>query len=157
MPANTRNRRGDEAVSPVIGTILMVAITVVLAAVVLVLVNGTNGNGDSAPPVAMQRDEASDQVEVVRGSGDADWSLVEIRSSEALRFALNGAAGIASTQLPAGTFVAASASSNVIDAAEFLDFCGDGAIKSNVDITLRYTSPNSVLEELHYLAIPACL
>ncbi len=43
-----RNIRKDDAVSPVIATILMVAITVVLAAVLYVMVMGMTGNGGGA-------------------------------------------------------------------------------------------------------------
>ena len=47
-------KRDEDAVSPVIATILMVAITVVLAAVLYVMVIGmSEGSGDSAPVGAM--------------------------------------------------------------------------------------------------------
>ncbi len=45
-----KTRRNEEAVSPVIATILMVAITVVLAAVLYVMVIGFGGGGQQAPP-----------------------------------------------------------------------------------------------------------
>ena len=45
-----KTRRNEEAVSPVIATILMVAITVVLAAVLYVMVIGFGGGGQNAPP-----------------------------------------------------------------------------------------------------------
>ena len=44
-----KTRRNEEAVSPVIATILMVAITVVLAAVLYVMVIGFGGGGGSTP------------------------------------------------------------------------------------------------------------
>ncbi|HET6399613.1 MAG TPA: type IV pilin N-terminal domain-containing protein [Candidatus Thermoplasmatota archaeon] len=50
MKANQTYRRDEEAVSPVIGVILMVAITVVLAAVVFVLVTRLAGGGNDAAP-----------------------------------------------------------------------------------------------------------
>ncbi|MCJ2555797.1 MAG: type IV pilin [Candidatus Thermoplasmatota archaeon] len=43
-------RRNEKAVSPVIATILMVAITVVLAAVLYVMVSGLIGTGSSGAP-----------------------------------------------------------------------------------------------------------
>ncbi|HUR25979.1 MAG TPA: archaellin/type IV pilin N-terminal domain-containing protein, partial [Candidatus Thermoplasmatota archaeon] len=43
--ANQAFKQNDEAVSPVIGVILMVAITVVLAAVVFVLVSNLGKSG----------------------------------------------------------------------------------------------------------------
>ena len=45
-------RKNREAVSPVIGTILMVAITVVLAAVLYVMVSGIGPGSTSNPPTA---------------------------------------------------------------------------------------------------------
>jgi len=49
-------RKNAEAVSPVIATILMVAITVVLAAVLYVMVMGfSQGGGASTPAVAMSK------------------------------------------------------------------------------------------------------
>jgi flagellin-like protein len=44
-----KGRKGDSAVSPVIAVILMVAITVVLAATVYVWVSGFTDTGDQAP------------------------------------------------------------------------------------------------------------
>jgi len=46
-------RKDFSAVSPVIATILMVAITVVLAAVLYVMVLGIGGGGGAAPPITL--------------------------------------------------------------------------------------------------------
>ena len=52
---NTWNiRKKEDAVSPVIATILMVAITVVLAAVLYVMVIGFGGTSDTAPSGSFQ-------------------------------------------------------------------------------------------------------
>ena len=60
MKANQAFRQNDEAVSPVIGVILMVAITVVLAAVVFVLVTKLAGNQkEQAPTISFSRVDAS--------------------------------------------------------------------------------------------------
>ena len=57
---NTWNiRKKDDAVSPVIATILMVAITVVLAAVLYVMVIGFGGGGDTTPAGAWSASDAS--------------------------------------------------------------------------------------------------
>jgi archaeal type IV pilus assembly protein PilA len=56
--ANRAFVRNEEAVSPVIGVILMVAITVVLAAVVFVLVSNLGEGADTSDPrVAFSKDE----------------------------------------------------------------------------------------------------
>ena len=58
--ANQAFKQADEAVSPVIGVILMVAITVVLAAVVFVLVSNLSDSGDQAPQMSFTKDPDSD-------------------------------------------------------------------------------------------------
>ena len=50
MKANRIFSKDEEAVSPVIGVILMVAITVILAAVIAAFVFGMGGNLTEAPP-----------------------------------------------------------------------------------------------------------
>jgi flagellin-like protein len=69
-------RKNDEAVSPVIATILMVAITVVLAAVLYVMVLGFGG-GESTPTVLIQDQETTgaDGIKVIFAgpTSDAEW------------------------------------------------------------------------------------
>ncbi len=55
MKANQSFKTSDDAVSPVIGVILMVAITVVLAAVVFVLVSDLGSGGESAPQISFTK------------------------------------------------------------------------------------------------------
>jgi flagellin-like protein len=84
MKANQAFRKTDEAVSPVIGVILMVAITVVLAAVVFVLVTRLAGGGnDDTPDITFQKTKAADGVgstfTVVSAAGDAgEWSAYDL-------------------------------------------------------------------------------
>jgi flagellin-like protein len=65
----------DDAVSPVIGVILMVAITVILAAVIGAFVLGFGGGGPSAPSVQWDGGYdnlagANDQIYFDHGGGD---------------------------------------------------------------------------------------
>jgi flagellin-like protein len=62
-------REDEEAVSPVIATILMVAITVVLAAVLYVMVSGLIGSPGSTPQIM--------GVRVQRSSDGTNW-IVEV-------------------------------------------------------------------------------
>src|SRR3989442_10795764 len=55
-------RKDEKAVSPVIATILMVAITVVLAAVLYVMVTGLIGGGSSQPPTIQLRAQQPTRV-----------------------------------------------------------------------------------------------
>lgn len=71
---NNKFGKQTEAVSPVIGVILMVAITVVLAAVVFVLVNGLSETGEEAPRVTFQKDQEAGQVWVLKTPAGLDWS-----------------------------------------------------------------------------------
>jgi len=60
----------EKAVSPVIGVILMVAITVILAAVIGTFVLGLGDSiGDNSPSASYDWDEGSDEVELTHVSG----------------------------------------------------------------------------------------
>jgi len=70
----------DDAVSPVIGVILMVAITVILAAVIGAFVLGFGGDQASPPQVTWDVDESSGSVVFTHDGGaqvDADSNNVE--------------------------------------------------------------------------------
>ncbi|MEM4781046.1 MAG: type IV pilin N-terminal domain-containing protein [Halalkalicoccus sp.] len=62
----------DRGVSPVIGVILMVAITVILAAVIGAFVLGLGDDlGDNAPQAQLSFDQDGDNVTVTHSSGDS--------------------------------------------------------------------------------------
>lgn len=71
--ANQAFNQNDEAVSPVIGVILMVAITVVLAAVVFVLVSNLGQSGEDAPDVAFSKNEDDNTITVVKAAPNLFW------------------------------------------------------------------------------------
>ena len=69
MKANRKFVEGEEAVSAVIGVILMVAITVAIAATVYVYVSGMlTGPGESAPNLAWTVDDAANTITMTSGS-----------------------------------------------------------------------------------------
>ncbi len=70
-------RKNDEAVSPVIGVILMVAITVILAAVIAAFVFGMSGNISKTKTVAFtaQKIDASN-INLVNNGGQDAQNLV---------------------------------------------------------------------------------
>lgn len=70
--ANQKFVQADEAVSPVIGVILMVAITVVLAAVVFVLVSNLSGDQQDTVNASLQAeaDSSTDRINIRHTSGD---------------------------------------------------------------------------------------
>ncbi len=72
MKANKSFKNEEDAVSPVIGVILMVAITVVLAAVVFVLVSDLGGDAEIAsfPQVKLTDSATANGVDMEHRSGD---------------------------------------------------------------------------------------
>jgi flagellin-like protein len=99
-------RKNDEAVSPVIGVILMVAITVILAAVIAAFVFGMSGNIQKTKIVAatVSQSNSSSIVMTYNGGQDSDtlaaicWT---VRDSNA---ALMGTIG-SNTKVQVGTSV----------------------------------------------------
>ena len=69
-------RKNAEAVSPVIATILMVAITVVLAAVLYVMVMGFSGGGASTPTASWSQTKTA--------AGNYSFSLLSISKNDVL-------------------------------------------------------------------------
>lgn len=82
-------RRNEEAVSPVIGVILMVAITVILAAVIAAFVFGLGGSQEKAPTasitVANNPDTTTIDLKINHKGGDTlkggDWKLSVVNAS----------------------------------------------------------------------------
>lgn len=76
-------RKDEEAVSPVIGVILMVAITVILAAVIAAFVFGLGGNQSAAPTASITAannpDTGGMDLKIQHKGGDTlkggDWKL----------------------------------------------------------------------------------
>ena len=84
MKANRKFVNGEEAVSAVIGVILMVAITVAIAATVYVWVTGFGGGGTPAPSISISQQSAVDDnhnvtFSVISASSDARWTDLKIQ------------------------------------------------------------------------------
>ena len=67
-------------VSPIIAVILMVAITVVLAATIYVWVSGFGGGSGETPSIAMRYDPVNDRLEVTSADPDLNWKDINIVS-----------------------------------------------------------------------------
>ena len=80
MKANRKFIEGEEAVSAVIGVILMVAITVAIAATVYVYVSGMIGTSPQATPsIQFVRDDVRDKLTVASADPiDIAWSDLNI-------------------------------------------------------------------------------
>jgi flagellin-like protein len=98
-------RKDSEAVSPVIATILMVAITVVLAAVLYVMVLGFGGTSTTTPTatyskIAIAGGQQINVVSITRS--DVSWDLIKVQLSDGTNFA---EWDIVSTDLDGGSAV----------------------------------------------------
>ena len=110
--ANQAFNNNDEAVSPVIGVILMVAITVVLAAVVFVLVSNLGEGSESAPNISFNKDSAEGTLTVVQAE-DADWG----------DFTVSGCDSVDSDGDGVDTDTLDSTNTDKVDAGDFLSDC----------------------------------
>ena len=72
MKANKRFSKDEEAVSPVIGVILMVAITVILAAVIAAFVFNMGGSLNQAPPTV--------SISATNNAADSDYDIKIVHS-----------------------------------------------------------------------------
>ena len=83
LPFQT-DKEGERAVSPVIGVILMVAITVILAAVIASFVLGLGDTDDPAPNIVVEDEttENSFELSITSGDSDADANLLEVTDGE---------------------------------------------------------------------------
>lgn len=79
-------RENEDAVSPVIGVILMVAITVILAAVIAAFAFGMSSNVDTTKTVAVTAALNSSQYLIVTVQGGGD-----VASLKELNMSVNGA------------------------------------------------------------------
>ena len=78
---NVKNKMNDMGVSPVIGVILMVAVTVILAAVIGSFVLGLGSNVEQNPQAGVTFDQDGDSVSVqVVSMSNADYLRVSVDS-----------------------------------------------------------------------------
>lgn len=157
MKANRKFLQADEAVSPVIAVILMVAITVVLAATVFVLVSDIGSNSaNTAPAFNLRTDESLDRLIVDSATGKADWNRLTITPNKAgSEFRLNAATGSSgNTVLPASA-TELTGTANPMGAAEYLEFCGT-ALLDDVTYTINDVSANQVMGSWTFIQLAAC-
>lgn len=104
----------DDAVSPVIGVVLMVAITVILAAVIGTFVIGLGSETDTVPQASLEFEYSSGSVTIVHDGGDTlDAATLAIEETNTSSDAQVTASG----DISAGDLVADSTS---VDSGETL-------------------------------------
>jgi flagellin-like protein len=147
MKANRKFIRADErAVSAVIGVILMVAITVAIAATVYVYVSGMiGGTKTQTPNVACTTDSTTNKVTVATADANIKWKDIIITKDN----------GSTTPPLKAWVIVYTSAGVQIynttttyngaleVQAGDYLLLTSNRT--SNVKVTLKYTPTNSLL------------
>jgi archaeal type IV pilus assembly protein PilA len=125
--------KNDEAVSPVIGVILMVAITVILAAVIAAFVFGMAGNVQKTKVVQLSATKnATGYITVTNMGGSDIATLQSVNVTVAgadMQFAGNGPVTIGST---AGVQGASGTAQRVMLVGHFTD----GATQILLDVTI---------------------
>jgi flagellin-like protein len=141
MKANRKFIETDErAVSAVIGVILMVAITVAIAATVYVYVSGMiGGTKNQTPNVACTTDFTTNKVTIATADANIKWDDITITTNPSNSWAIYSGGGV--------TNVTTNAYPNnpavTVTAGDFLLMYGVSI--GNVQVTLRYEPTNSLL------------
>ena len=131
MKANRKFVESEEGVSAVIGVILMVAITVAIAATVYVYVSGMMGGAaEKAPTITFTKDEALDTLTVVQSDVGIDWSDVFMNAT-----GTGGTVGYNNAHGMTGD----------VTAGDTIDFAGSAALTGDLVIQFSYTPTNALI------------
>lgn len=148
----------EHAVSAVIGVILMVAITVAIAATVYYYVTTMMPKtGGSAPSFQLSKDETEDKLVVVQAGEGADWARIGIftDSTTTIKYALNGSVNSGSTNVSTqpGNPSMIATTQTLMNAGDYLAFRATSAAAQNVKITLKDTVSNQIIGSYTFLSI----
>ncbi len=159
LPHKLRRKlaKAEDAVSPVIGVILMVAITVVLAAVVFVLVSDLGSDANAPSAVKFQKDEGTDRIKVISAESTADWDNLQVKADQTgIEFELNAAADGVNGTAVTTALVNIASSTNPMSAGEYLEFCGTAGAVNDITLTLIDGAANQIMAELTFSGVAAC-
>jgi flagellin-like protein len=159
MKANQAFKANDEAVSPVIGVILMVAITVVLAAVVFVLVSNLSKGNDAAPTMGITADDSANKFTINTAPNGLNYGQFNLKSDKDVRFLKNAIpASATGTALAAGVakVVDATATPATITGGDFFGLCGTGGAQTSVTIQLIHVATSRQVYSHTFPSIATC-
>ena len=160
-------RKAEAAVSPVISTILMVAITVVLAATAFVLVAGVGQDAtEPAPNVGLRIDDVLDQLSVTQADQKADWNRIAVAIAShdcgACQIFVGSSAGpISEPGASDGLEIIGNtdliSTDRPIAGGDFLGFCRVGGVVGPVEIKLIDVVSNAVVGTTYgFSEVEAC-
>jgi len=156
MKANRKFKMDeDDAVSAVIGVILMVAITVAIAATVYVYVSGMIGSSpQSAPSMQFVKDDISDKLTVASADpGDLTWDqfAVIIDNSEITDLRLHASGNIYvwnTSATPDAWYLGGSEAdmSDVdVNAGDYFNMTTSDSLASTTPLAIRHTDTNTLI------------
>jgi flagellin-like protein len=179
MKANRKFVQADEAVSPVIAVILMVAITVVLAATVFVLVQGIGSQtASSAPSINFATDDNLDRLRVNTAATPADWNRLEVRvvsgnsapmtalfvgstteCTNTTNYDCHNLAALSTGRNIFGNAADITDSADAVRAEDFLAFCKQGGTtpSGQVVIAIIDTVANQKVGDYTFSSLNTCL
>ena len=148
-------RDAEGAVTPVLGTALMVGIVVMLSAGVVLIVNKVQDDRDDKPKheTFFIKDEEADRIQMARGEMEMNWDELTIKAAPSVRYEMNGESDILSTIL---TTAYASPGSGPATGGDFLDFCGPLGEVRDVRITITHEVANKVLYDSEFSVVAPC-
>lgn len=145
----------DDAASPVIATILMVAIVVVLAGAVMLLINVTRDEENAPEAFGVAKDEGQDTLKVARSNPSYDWSNYEIRSKEAVSGLHYSQDVIADASDPLVSNTYQPLAGGPILAGDYISLCAEAPL-SEVTIQIRDENSNGIVYETLFRSIGLC-
>jgi FlaG/FlaF family flagellin (archaellin) len=145
MKANKKSKETNgHAVSAVIGVILMVAITVAIAATVYVYVSGMiGGTKDQTANIACITDSSTNRITITSAGTNIQWrDIVVIADNTSVNWRVYDP-----TANPLDVAKSTSAATAEIAAGDYIefDFTAHPGMSGNVKVSLRFTPTNTLL------------
>ncbi len=135
MKANRKYKESEEAVSAVIGVILMVAITVAIAATVYVYVSGMiGGGGQQTPTIAFTVDSGNDKMVVASADAATNWNDITLT--------LDNSSALYAIHDTGGTHNATTSSNLDVTAGDYIVVYN---ATGNIGVTIKYDPTNSLI------------
>ena len=148
----SNNEECEDAVSAVIGVILMVAMTVAIAATVYIYVSGSIGVQKTVPTVQMMAIENTDRLSILNTDTDLNWTSFAIRSTAPVSIYINGEAdagnclNLTANEYHKFTMSDISSSSGIIHGSDFIDIEGTSGNLADVTITVIHDDTDTTIE-----------
>ena len=152
---------GDAAVSPLIATLLMVAITIVLSAVVYFFARELEEPPKGAPVATFQPQDDRGLLVMLRIDGDGQWSDFSIRLDQVGDLGLNSMPSGADALPAAGEWYPIAGGTggptdHDVRNGETITLCVDGGPLPNVDVRIRHEDTKRLLLEHTFPELPSC-